>query len=198
MIETPRLRLHQWRDRHRDAFAAMHADPEVMADYGGPIGREESDQKFERYVAAQRDHGTSRWAVEALDGAFLGYAGVMPRLSNEHPLGAHVEIGWRFTREAWGHGYATESAGAALRHAVHDLGLREIVSYTSPDNLRSQAVMARLNLLRDPARDFTTRTSSGEHWRGLVWVVPSGLHCGCESESHPASSRASESATRDP
>jgi RimJ/RimL family protein N-acetyltransferase len=95
-------------------------------------------------------------------------------MSNDHPLGAHFEIGWRLTRKAWGHGYATESARAALLHAVHDVGLREIVSYTSPDNARSQAVMARLNLRRDPARDFTTLTGRGEPWRGLVWVVPSG------------------------
>lgn len=174
MIETPRLRLRRWDDRHRDAFAAMHADPEVMADYGGPIDRSESHEKFERYVTAQRDHRMSRWAVESPDGVFLGYAGVMRRLSKEHPLGEHFEVGWRFVRHAWGRGYATESAKAALRHAAHHVGLREILSYTSPDNERSQAVMARLDLVRDPTRDFTILTSRGEPWQGLVWVVPSG------------------------
>jgi RimJ/RimL family protein N-acetyltransferase len=64
MIETRRLRLHRWDDRHREAFAAMHGDPEVMADYGRAINRSESSEKFERYVAAQRDHHVSRWAVE--------------------------------------------------------------------------------------------------------------------------------------
>ncbi|WP_375789517.1 hypothetical protein ACE10Z_20605 [Bradyrhizobium sp. Pha-3] len=61
-----------------------------------------------------------------------------------------------------------------MRHAIDNAGLREIVSYTSLDNVRSQAVMARLNLRRDRARDFTTLTSRGEPWRGLVWVVPAG------------------------
>ncbi len=78
-------------------------------------------------------------------------------------------------RNAWGHGYATESAKAALRHAVHEVGLSEIISYTSLDNERSQAVMAKLNLVRDPTRDFMMLTPSGEQWQGLVWVVPSRL-----------------------
>jgi RimJ/RimL family protein N-acetyltransferase len=175
MIKTPRLRLHLWDDRHREAFALMHADPEVMADIGGSIDRSESNQKLNRYCAAQREYGISRWAVENLDGVFLGYAGVMPRSSKDHPLGAHFEVGWRFVRNAWGQGYATESARAALRHAVHQVGLSEIVSYTNPDNERSQTVMTKLNLVRDPARDFMTLTATGVQWQGLVWVVPSRL-----------------------
>ena len=172
MIRTPRLLLSRWEDRHREAFASMHADPDVMADLAGPIDRSESDQKFERYRAAQREHGVARWAVEDLNGAFVGYAGVMPRLSKDHPLGAHFEVGWRLVRAAWGNGYATESARAALHHAIRDAGLGDIISYTSPDNRRSRAVMARLNLIRDPSRDFTVQTPAGQKWQGMVWVVP--------------------------
>jgi hypothetical protein len=39
MIETPRRGLHRWDDRHREAFATMDANPEVIADYGRPIRR---------------------------------------------------------------------------------------------------------------------------------------------------------------
>src|SRR5262245_24098246 len=83
VIKTQRLLLRRWDDRHLEAFAAMHADPDVMADLGGPIDRSESYCKLERYRAAQREHGISRWAIEKSNGAFVGYAGVMPRLSNE-------------------------------------------------------------------------------------------------------------------
>lgn len=140
-----------------------------MADLGGPIDRAESDAKLDRYRAAYVEHGISRWAVDQA-GAFIGYAGVVPRLSSDHPLGPHHEIGWRFMRAAWGRGYATESAEAALKHAFDDMGLREILSYTSATNTRSQAVMARLNLRRDVSRDFTADYGKGE-WRGLVWVA---------------------------
>ena len=174
MIQTQRLRLRPWHDEHRAAFARMHADPEVMTDQGGPVDQIRSDAKFDRYRAAYVEHGVSRWAVENADGTFLGYAGVMPRLLPDHPLGPHFEIGWRFIRSAWGHGYATESAKAALEDTVRSAGIKEIVSYTSADNLRSQAVMARLKFQRDPSRDFIAEYPGVGLWRGMVWVAIPG------------------------
>jgi RimJ/RimL family protein N-acetyltransferase len=169
-IDTARTRLRPWAQADRDAFAATHADSEVMHDYGGPIGRRESDAKLDRYAAAYRQHGFCRWAIEGQEDALLGYAGVMPsRLG--HPLGPHFEIGWRLVRHAWGHGYATEAARAALDDAFIRVGLAEVIAYTSLDNPRSQAVMDRLQLLRDPSRDFTADYDSIKGWRGLVWIA---------------------------
>lgn len=164
-IVTPRLRLRPWRETDRAGFAALHADPEVMADLGGPIDHAASDAKFDRYVATFARYGFSRWAVTAQGGELLGYAGLTPE-SDHHPLGAHVQIGWRFARRAWGCGYASEAASAALDDAFKRAGLSEVQSYTAADNRRSQAVMARLALRRDPARDFTLNG-----WRGMVWVA---------------------------
>jgi RimJ/RimL family protein N-acetyltransferase len=173
MILTARLRLCPWCDDHRAPFAAMHADPEVTADLGGPFDRAESDAKLDRYAEAYAAHGLSRWAVEGADGVFLGYAGVMLRRSPGHPLGSHLEIGWRFVRSAWGQGYATESAKAALAEAFQHGGVRDILSYTDAQNLRSQAVMARLGLERDPDRDFVADYGKGP-WHGMVWVAHLG------------------------
>lgn len=170
MIDTPRLRLRCWRDADRPAFAAMHAHPEVMFDQGGPIDRVASDAKLDRYIAAFRQFGICRWAVETRAGAFLGYAGVMPR-DERHPLGAHVDIGWRLVRHAWGRGYATEAADAALHDAFTRAGLLEIVAYTAPDNVRSQAVIGRLGMRRDASRDFVADYEGSAAWRGLVWVA---------------------------
>src|SRR3546814_978094 len=50
--------------------------------------------------------------------------------------------------------YATEGARDALRFGFAELGLAEVVSFTTPGNLRSQAVMQRLGMIPDPADDF--------------------------------------------
>jgi RimJ/RimL family protein N-acetyltransferase len=65
-----------------------------------------------------------------------------------------VEIGWRLARSAWGNGYATEAALAVLAYGFDTLELPEILAVTTATNLRSQAVMRRIGMTRDPADDF--------------------------------------------
>ena len=170
-LETERLRLRTWREGDRDAFASLHADPEVVVDALAPLDRRESDAKLDRYTSSWAEAGYGRWCVETPDGDFLGYVGVMPS-PRGHPLGAHAEIGWRLARPAWGHGYATEAARASLDDVFTRCGLAEVLAYTAPDNARSQAVMTRLGLRRDPARDHSLQYGPGI-WHGLTWVATS-------------------------
>jgi RimJ/RimL family protein N-acetyltransferase len=76
----------------------------------------------------------------------------------EVPFEAHftpaTEVGWWLPYAQWGNGYATEGARAALDYAFGTLGRSEIVAMTTPVNLRSQRVMQRLGMTRDPADDF--------------------------------------------
>jgi RimJ/RimL family protein N-acetyltransferase len=169
-LETPRLKLRHWRVSDGDDFAALHADPTVNADLGGPFSREKSNRKLARYMKAQSGQGYSRWVIENKNGEFLGYAGIMP-VVKEHPLGPHNEIGWRLNRAAWGKGYASEAARAALGDGFKRLGLTEIYAYTSESNLRSQAVMERIDMKRDTTKDFTAHYEGLGDWCGLVWVA---------------------------
>ena len=168
-IRTTRLTLRPWREADRPGFAALNADPLVARDLGGPLSRRASDAKFDRYRAAFERHGFSRWAIDDPKGALIGYAGLMPS-ADDHPLGAHVEIGWRLVRSAWGNGYTSEAARAALEDGFVRLGFDQILAYTSADNGRSRAVMTRLGLRRDPARDFDAMYGD-RNWHGLVWVA---------------------------
>ena len=168
-LKTDRLILRPWRPDDGDAFAKLNADVEVMKDLGGPLNRRASDAKLDRYRAAFEQHGFSRLAIEEKDGTFVGYAGVMPA-AYDHPLAPHNQVGWRLVRSAWGKGYATEAARAALDDALTRVGLDEVLAYTSVDNLRSQAVMERLGLRRDPMLDFDMLNEEVP-WHGLVWVA---------------------------
>jgi RimJ/RimL family protein N-acetyltransferase len=154
-LETERLILRTWHDEDRAPMAAMCADPEVMWDYERLFDRAESDSRIERYHDAYSRLGHGRFPVlDKRDNTFLGYCGIMP-VFDGHPMAPGVEIGWRFTRAAWGHGYATESARACLDHGFAQCGLTEVMSYTRNDNVRSENVMKRLGLAFLPDRFWT-------------------------------------------
>ncbi len=153
-LRTRRLVLRRWQDGDLEPFAALNADPEVMEHFPSRLDRSASDALAAAADGAFDERGFGLWAVEvAATGLFIGFTGLaVPRF--EAPFTPAVEIGWRLARMAWGHGYATEAATAALDDAFERVGLTEVVSFTSVPNVRSQAVMHRLAMTRDPAEDF--------------------------------------------
>lgn len=152
-ILTARLRMRCWMDRDREPFAAMNADPEVMAYFPSTLGRADSDAGIDVWLGHFIDNGWGNWALELREsGAFIGYTGLtVPR--RMLPFSPCVEIGWRLARPYWSAGYATEAATEALRIGFDDIGLNEIVSFTSRLNARSRAVMERIGM-RDAGEDF--------------------------------------------
>ena len=149
-IRTERLILRGFADADREPLAAMNADPAVMEHFPARLTRDESDAMVDRILARWAADGHGLWAVERVeDGAFLGFTGLARLVFLPQP-----EVGWRLARFAWGHGYATEAARAALDWGFDVRRFDEIVSVTTVGNLRSRAVMERIGLTRDPAADF--------------------------------------------
>ena len=152
-LETPRLRLRQWRASDREPFAAMNADPAVMEFFAGLQSRAASDASIDAWQAQFQERGWSNWAVELRStGTFIGFVGLsVPR--RVLPFSPCVEVGWRLARASWGFGFATEAARASLRFGFEQLALPDIVSFTSVLNLRSRAVMERIGM-HDTHQDF--------------------------------------------
>lgn len=152
MIRTERLTLRQWREEDREPFAQLNADPAVMEHFPSTLDRAQSDALVDRISGQLDDQGWGLWAVEGPEG-FIGFTGLaVPRFVA--PFTPCVEMGWRLARSAWGHGYATEAARAAAGHGFDELGLDEIVSFTTVANVRSRAVMERLGMTRQTRDDF--------------------------------------------
>jgi RimJ/RimL family protein N-acetyltransferase len=153
-LTTDRLLMRQWRDSDREPFAALNADPAVMEHFPAPQTREQSDALIDRNSPEIDGRGWGLWALEVREtGRFIGFTGLSVPSFEAHFTPA-VEVGWRLAKEAWGNGYATESARAALAHAFGPAGLEEIVSFTATTNLPSQRVMQRIGMTHDHADDF--------------------------------------------
>jgi RimJ/RimL family protein N-acetyltransferase len=148
-LETPRLVLRRWRESDRESFYRMNSDPRVMEYFPACLTCEESDALMARADAHFETHGFGPFAAEVRStGELAGFIGLMvPQF--EAYFTPCVEIGWRLGASFWNQGLATEGAQAVLRLAFGPLGLREIVSFTVPANLRSTRVMEKLGLTYD-------------------------------------------------
>ena len=156
-LRTERLLLRRWRESDLEPWAAMNADPEVREYLGDVLTREQSDGSVAAFQAEFDERGYGWWAVEVqATGEFVGFAGLDDVEPGVPVTG--VEIGWRLARSSWGHGYATEAARATLEFGFSGLGLGEIFAITTATNVRSQAVMRRLGMTRNPADDFEDST----------------------------------------
>ncbi len=153
-IETARLLLRAWRDSDVEPWVQMNADPRVTEFFHRISTRELSESVAQGLRADLERRGYGWWVVEVREGpAFAGIVALQ-----DVPFPAHFtparEIGWRFTPECWGRGYATEAALAALGFAFNRLGWNEVVAMTAAPNLRSRRVMERLGMTRDAGDDF--------------------------------------------
>lgn len=94
-FDTERLRLRQWQASDRAPFAALNADPAVMAFFPSLLTRAESDAMADRCASLITQRGWGFWAVELRrSGEFIGFVG-LHQPSAELPFAPCVEVGWR-------------------------------------------------------------------------------------------------------
>ena len=144
--------LREWKESDFEPFAEMNSDPEVMRYFLAPMTRAESLDTVSliREEIARRGWGV--WAIE-VDGVFAGMVGLhVPEWSL--PFSPCTEVLWRLRKEFWGLGIVEVAASQAVDDGFSKADLDEIVSFTTPPNLRSIRLMERLGFERDHQGDF--------------------------------------------
>ncbi|HTB79761.1 MAG TPA: GNAT family N-acetyltransferase [Opitutaceae bacterium] len=143
--------LRQWKETDFESFAEMNSDPEVVR-YLLPMTRSESLDVFGHIRKEITQRGWGVWAVE-VDGIFAGMVGL--HVPEWHlPFSPCTEVLWRLRKEFWGRGIAYEAASKAIDYGFSKADLEEIVSFTTPSNLRSIRLIERLGFERDYQGDF--------------------------------------------
>ena len=57
-----------------------------------------------------------------------------------------AELGFRFARQQWGKGYATEAARAIVRYAFESTEIQRVIAVVDPHNLASVRVLEKLGM----------------------------------------------------
>lgn len=147
--ETERLILRELTNNDAEGMLKLNADPEVHRYLGkkpiNSLAQSEADIMFIRkqYI----DLGIGRWAViEKETNTFLGWCGlklITEACNNEVN---YYDLGYRFIKQHWGKGFATESASAALSYGFNQLQLEKIIGIADVENLNSIKVLKKLGL----------------------------------------------------
>jgi ribosomal-protein-alanine N-acetyltransferase len=152
IIETDRLRLTAFGERHFEAYASMLADPgsTKFVDDGEPLDRMNAWRSMAMLLGHWQLRGYGMWAIELKDsGKFIGRVGL------HRPEGwPDLELGWMLTAEQRGHGYATEGARAALEFAFNEVHPQRVISLVRIDNAASERVARRLGGRQATTIDF--------------------------------------------
>jgi RimJ/RimL family protein N-acetyltransferase len=144
VLETERLRLTPLTEADLDDLVELDADPEVRrrVDPHGIIipadAGERRTYEWERLVLPGGYYGVR----ERVGNAFVGWFQLEAAPDRE----GEAELGYRFRRNAWGLGYATEGARALVGHALDVLGYQRVFAHSLNDNRASIRVLEKVGL----------------------------------------------------
>ena len=126
----------------------MNKDAEVMKYFPNVLTDEETFETVKKINLHFEKNGFGLFAVEnKITGKFIGFTGfAIPGF--DAFFTPCIEIGWRYKKEAWGKGFATEAATACLEYGFETLRFIRVVSFTSAINLRSEKVMKKIGMTK--------------------------------------------------
>jgi RimJ/RimL family protein N-acetyltransferase len=178
-LHTARLRLRPFTESDADALFALHSNADVLRYWDTPPWSEPA--RALQFLEATRQlsaEGTGvRLAMDReVDGAFVGWLG----LTRWNPTYRTASLGYCLDDAAWGHGYATEAAGALLAWGFDTWDLNRVQAETDTRNLTSARVLEKLGFVREGTlrEDCVVNGEVSDSWVfGLLrreWRQPSG------------------------
>lgn len=148
-LETEHLRLRQWKTCDFPWYSNITSNKSIMKFFPKTLNKGESDKAAIKFMNLIEQRGWGFWAVEEKStGKFIGYAGLhAPR--TKFSFSPCVEIGWRMSEECWDNGYVLEAGMAIVDCAFNQIGLEEIVYFSSIHNKKAELVIDKLGMHKE-------------------------------------------------
>lgn len=146
-LETKKFRLREFTQEDWKNIKDLDSDPEVMKfiSDGNPSSDKEVDRVMGVVLAMNKkwEHKFGFWVAEDLiTNEFMGWFHMRP-VKTDPENSDILELGYRFKRQFWGKGIATEGAKALIEKCRHDYGVKVFCAQAMKSNLASQNVMKK-------------------------------------------------------
>ena len=150
-IETERTIMRKLTKEDAENFYALNLDEEVLKFTGEqPFENLQTAKNFLINYEQYEKYGVGRLAViDKKTLKFLGWCGLKySRDKNEY------DIGFRFFKEFWNKGFATETAKKCLDFGFEDLKIEKIVGRAMKKNFGSTKVLEKIGMKYKENFDF--------------------------------------------
>ncbi len=143
LIETERLKLRKFLPKDSLGFFNLNNDPKVLEFTGdSPFTSKNQALKFIENYDHYQKFGFGRWSVILKEtDEFIGFSGL--KFTQELD---EIDLGFRFFREHWNKGFATEPSLAVLEFAFLELKLKRVVARAMFKNKSSIRVIEKIGM----------------------------------------------------
>jgi len=148
-IETERLIMRDLLPTDDAGMFALDSDPDVHRYLGNkPIHTIDEARKVIDFIREQYvTRGIGRWAViEKATGNFIGWSGLKFMTDTVNGHTNYYDLGYRFIKQYWGKGYATETAIATAQYGWDVLNLSVINGTADLNNVASRNVLEKIGM----------------------------------------------------
>lgn len=134
----PTVTLRPLDARDAEHIHALNEDPEVLTFvHDVPFASVQAASEWIANIPEALPHGIGRWAIEALNGSWIG------RCSLRRQADGEVLMGYRLLRAHWGKGYASAAVRSMLNVAFHTHKLPYVASKVARANAASIRVIEK-------------------------------------------------------
>ena len=162
-ITTERLLIREFKENDWPDVLVYQSEPLYLRYYEWTDRTPLVVQEFvQRFIANQQEQPRIKYQLAITlrpSQQLIGNCGI--RLKTANAL--EGDIGYELSPKYWGHGYATEAAGAMLEFGFTQLNLHRIWSWCIADNVGSARVLQKLGMQAEG------RLRENEYYKGRWW-----------------------------
>ena len=120
---------------------------------------------FIKNTQALPDDGAIRWIVRK-NNDIIGEVHFTCNYNRTHDW----EIGYKFLKEHWGNGYASEAVKAVIHYAFEHFNVNRIAAFLNAENSRSAALCERVGMVKE-GRIREVRLVNGVYYNEYIFAL---------------------------
>jgi RimJ/RimL family protein N-acetyltransferase len=154
LFQSERLLFREFTLDDAELLYELNSDPDVTKYvHEPPTTKENAPEILQNIILPQYKLKLGRWAVHIkYTEEFIGWAGLKYISDRDE-----IDLGYRFKKQYWGKGYATEAAKTCISYGFIHLNLERIVAQAHVENVASLKVIQKcgMKFLREDFVDGT-------------------------------------------